>query len=98
MKPLRLIVWMILVWGLLVPPSGEASQPRSGQGGDASRFVFQYVTALANENVEAWAVADLGCLSRDIPLSPGNQRARLSPESVRRCWDDTLKAHRDMVA
>ncbi|MBH0191146.1 MAG: hypothetical protein HP492_05145, partial [Nitrospira sp.] len=98
MKPLRLFVWMILVWGLLVPPSGQASQSRAGQGVDASRFVFQYATALANENVEAWAVADLGCLSRDVFLSPGNQRARLSPESVPRCWDDTLKAHRDMVA
>ncbi|MBH0200366.1 MAG: hypothetical protein HP497_13275 [Nitrospira sp.] len=98
MKPFRLIVWMILVWGLLVPPSGQASQPRAGQGGDASRFVFQYATALANENAEAWAMADLGCLSRDESLSPGSRRARLSPESVRRCWDDTLKAHRDMVA
>lgn len=98
MKPLRLIVWMILVWGLLVPPSGQASQPRSGQGGDASRFVFQYATAMANENVEAWAVADLGCWSREQSLSPGKAHHQLSPESARRCWDDTLKAHRDMVA
>lgn len=98
MKPLRLIVWMILIWGLLVPPSGQAGQPRSGPGGDASRFVFEYARALANENVEAWAMTDLGCLSREVSLSPGNQRARLSPESVSRCWDDTLKAHRDMVA
>ncbi|MDX2251732.1 MAG: hypothetical protein NW202_05565 [Nitrospira sp.] len=98
MKPLRLIVWMILIWGLLVPLSGEASQPRAGQGEVAATFVLKYAVALANENVETWAMADLGCWSREQSLLRGKARQRLSPESVRRCWDDTLKAHRDMVA
>lgn len=97
MKPSRLIVWMILLWGCLVPPSGLAGQSRTGQGGDASRFVLQYAVALANENVEAWAVADLGCWSREQSVSPGNRLQRLSSESIQRCWNDTLKAHRDMV-
>lgn len=98
MRPLRLIVWMILLGGLIVPPTGQASQPRARQGGDASRFVLEYALALANGHAETWAVADLGCLSRDRSLAPGTQHSRLSPDSVHRCWDDTLKAHRDMVA
>ena len=90
MNPLRLIVWMILFWVFIVPPSVQAGQPRAGQGGDASRFVLQYAVALANENVEAWAALDLGCLTL--------RRAAPAVSSVQQCWDDTLKAHRDIVA
>lgn len=97
MIPWRLIVWMVLLMGMLYPPSGQAGQSQKGQGGDASRFVLQYAAALANERIEAWAMADLGCLSREQALAPGKRLSRLSPESARRCWDDTLKAHRDMV-
>ncbi len=98
MKPLRLIVGMALLWGLMAPISGQAGQLQKGLSGDATRFVLQYAMALANGHVETWAMADLGCLSREVPLSSGSQRAQVLPGSARRCWDDTLKAHRDMVA
>ncbi|HEX5647992.1 MAG TPA: hypothetical protein VFX56_13560, partial [Nitrospira sp.] len=97
MTRVLLMLWMVLLVGLLVPPSGQAGQTQKGQGGDASRFVLQYAVALANENIGTWAKSDLGCLSREQSLSGGNRLQRLSPESIRRCWDETLKAHRDMV-
>jgi len=97
MTRVRLIIWIFILAGMLVPPSGQAGQTQNGREGDGSRFVWQYAAALANEHVETWAAADLGCLSREITVPNGNRRAPLSPASVRRCWDDTLKAHRDMV-
>ena len=97
MTRVLLIASINLLLGIVVPLSGQAGQAQKGVGGDASRFVLQYAVALANEKIEAWAVADLGCLTRHVSLSTGKGRAPLSPESARRCWDDTLKAHREMV-
>lgn len=97
MLRLRVIVWITLFLGMLFTPCVQAAQTQKGQGEEASKFVLQYAVALANEHVENWAMADLGCLSREQSRSSGKGLHRLSPEAIRRCWDDTLKAHRDMV-
>lgn len=98
MTHVRLIVWMILLLQIVLQPSGQAAQSQKGQREDAARFVGQYAVALANERSETWAIADLGCLSREQSWPPGKGLLGLSPEAVRRCWEDTLKAHRNMVA
>lgn len=85
-----------LMLGFLAPSHGYAGSARNPTD-DVSRFVLQYALALAQSNVEHWAAADLGCLSRarsqpHRPLSP------LPSDLARRCWVDTLNAHAEMVA
>ncbi|MBM4127444.1 MAG: hypothetical protein FJ247_08880 [Nitrospira sp.] len=98
MTQLRLMVWIFLLVGMVIPSVGQAGQPHKGQGREASRFVVQYAVALANEHAETWAMADLGCVSREQSRVSGKRLLRLSPEAVRQCWDETITAHRDMVA
>ena len=63
--------------------------------GDAGRLVLHYATALANSDTKAWAQADLGCLSMQRRFRAGST---LSPDTARQCWEDTQKAHAEMVA
>lgn len=90
------LCFLVLLVGLVASiadaksPGGSASE-----GGDAGRLVLQYATALANSDTKTWAPIDLGCLTIQRRLRAGST---LSQETVRQCWDDTLKVHTEMVA
>lgn len=85
------------ILGFVVPPNGLAAPSRQAQSDDAGRFVLRYVQALTHSEVEAWAAADLSCLTR-TKGTVQQARAPLETESAQRCWDDTLNAHNNMVA
>ncbi len=61
--------------------------------GEAGRTVVAYAEALAHSKVQAWASYDLGCAIR-----PRGKQASLAAEAASQCWNDTLAAHRDLVA
>lgn len=82
---------------ILSPSLNLAASARATSGEDAGRFALQYVQDLAHSRTTAWASADLGCLSRAHAAS-GKGSSTLPPVEAQRCWDDTLKAHTDMVA
>lgn len=95
--PKRLTVYTALLTGLLGPALVQAAPSNGNQQKDVAQFVRHYIQSLAQSDVERWAASDLGCLSR-FKVRPAEKAQRLSPETARRCWDDTLKAHADMVA
>jgi hypothetical protein len=83
----------LLLAAALSSSPAEASGPRANQKGDAGHFALNYAEALAHARIEAWAAADLSCLTR---LKTGGTRQ--GPEWARDCWDATLHAHTAMVA
>ncbi len=96
-QTLKLVVLMVgLVW-ISCPLVVYASSSRTKSGDDAARFVLEYVEALAHSQTDRWAMADLGCLSRARTTS-GSGSPKLTQDVARRCWDDTLRGHANMVA
>jgi hypothetical protein len=92
----RLTKWLFVMLAVVGPvlahdgsvPIG-AKSTTSGQSGPA-HMVSQYGAALAGNRVAEWAALDLGCLTL--------RRQRGASEQIdKACWDDTLKAHRELV-
>ena len=79
-----------------VLPSHAASATRQSEN-DPARFALHYVDALSHSQIETWASADLGCLSRAQSVARGLAQ-KLTPDLARQCWDDTLQGHTSMVA
>ena len=74
----------------------HAAPARTKSGHDGSSFALRYVEALAHSQIDTWAAADLGCLSR-VRAAAGGGSSKLTPDVSRRCWDDTLRGHTAMV-
>ncbi|MFO0706626.1 MAG: hypothetical protein U0412_07200, partial [Nitrospira sp.] len=83
--------------GFCVPLTAQAASPKPPQHDETTRFALRYVHSLAHSEIDAWAAADLGCLTRAKGTAQ-QTRTPLEPDTARRCWDETLKAHTDMVA
>ena len=79
--PQRLIVFIALLTGFIGPALVHAAASSSSQPKDAAQFAWQYVQSLAQSNVEHWAAADLGCLSRSNGLRLAS-RARLGYDDL----------------
>lgn len=58
---------------------------------DPARLAMQYAEALAAGKVAEWAPLDLGCVTR-------RRQQGTSAKTDTACWDDTMKAHRALVA
>lgn len=96
LRSLTLAALIAGVFGVSCTLVGHAAPARTKSGDDAARFVLQYVEALAHSQTDTWAAADLGCLSR-ARAAAGVGLTKLTPEIARRCWDDTLHGHIQMV-
>ena len=96
LRPIRLVILLVGIFLVAYPALNNAAPSQLKPGEDASRFVLHYVEALSHSRIERWASADLGCLSRarETTTKPSSQ---LAPEIARRCWDDTLHGHIQMV-
>jgi hypothetical protein len=85
----------VLLPGLLAAVAAvdvSAKEKRTGRTGEEpGRLVARYAEALAGGKMSDWAALDLGCLA--LHAGPG-----VPPKSDRLCWDETMKAHRDLVA
>ncbi len=64
---------------------------RGRAGEDPARLVLQYAEALTTGKAEDWAAVDLGCLARRRDSEP-------SAGTDNTCWEDTMNAHRILVA
>lgn len=97
LRPIRLAILLIGAFFLACPSWSNARPVQMKPGEDASRFVLHYVDALSHSQIATWASADLGCLSRarETTTTPSS---KLTPEIARRCWDDTLHRHIQMVS
>ena len=93
---IKLIFLLTGVWSFIDPSLSTAAPSRANSGEDTSRFVLRYIEALSHSQIETWASADLGCLSRARETA-AKQSSQLAAETVRRCWDDTLHGHIQMV-
>ncbi|ALA59673.1 hypothetical protein [Nitrospira moscoviensis] len=93
MRRQQTIAAAMLMAAALSSSPAEARGPRANQNGDAGHFALNYAEALAHARIEAWAAADLSCLTR---LKTAGKRQ--GPEWARDCWDATLNAHTAMVA
>lgn len=96
LRPIGLGIFIIGIVLLGYPALSNAAPSRMKPGEDASRFVLHYVEALSHSQIETWASADLGCLSHARETTD-KQSSQLAPEMARRCWDDTLHGHIQMV-
>ncbi len=77
------------------PVHAEAS---SGAGPEnLSGLALLYAEAMAAGRVEEWAALDLGCLARQQEQG-GLPNKPLSASTAQTCWDDTMAAHRKLVA
>lgn len=92
----RLTKWLFVMLAMVGPTLAHdgsaaigAKPTTSGQSGPA-RMVSQYGAALAGNRVAEWAALDLGCLTL-------RRQRGASEQTDRTCWDDTLKAHRELV-
>lgn len=94
--PLDLPFSLVDVFPLVCPSSSNAAPSRAKSGEDTSRFVLYHIEALSYAQIEAWA-ADLGCLNRSRETGD-NRSSKFAPEMARRCWDDTLHGHIQMVS
>ncbi len=92
----RLTKWlfvMLAMVGLTLPHNGAAAvgaKPATPGLNSPARMVPQYGAALAGNRVAEWAALDLGCLTL-------RRQRGASEQTDRTCWDDTLKAHRELV-
>ncbi len=96
LRPIELVILLIGIFLFAYPALNNAAPPQLKPGEDASRFVLHYVEALSHSRIEGWASADLGCLSL-ARATTDKQSSQLAPEMARRCWDDTLHGHIEMV-
>ncbi len=92
-----LTVSLVVVLSLLCPVGSHAAPGPSKSSDNGGRFVLEYVESLAHSKIDKWAAADLGCLSRGKGTSRSTAR-ELTPDTTRRCWDDTLHGHTTMVS
>ncbi|MGE0643934.1 MAG: hypothetical protein AB7P24_09695 [Nitrospira sp.] len=92
-----LIVLLIGALELSCPLLSSAGPSRTTSGQDVGRFALQYALALAHSQIDSWAAADLGCLSR-ARAGAGGGSPKLTPDVAQRCWDDTLHSHTAMVS
>ena len=80
--------------------SNQLTHTEAGYGPEPesmSSLVLQYAEAIAAGRVEEWAALDLGCLARQQKQS-GLSNKPLSESVAKACWDDTMEAHRKLVA
>ncbi len=91
------IVLLVGALGLSSPSLSSATSPRLTSGHESSRFALQYAHALAHARIDAWAAADLGCLSH-ARAAAGGKSPKLTAEPARRCWDETVNSQTAMVA
>ncbi|MDH4305753.1 MAG: hypothetical protein OEV53_17000, partial [Nitrospira sp.] len=96
LRPIGLSMLLISAFQLICSSWSNAAPSHMKPGEDASRFVLRYVEALSHSQIEPWASADLGCLSRARAVAPGLV-PQLTPDLARQCWDDTLQGHTMMV-
>jgi len=96
LRPIGLVILLVGIFLVAYPALNNAAPSQLKPGEDASRFVLHYVEALSHSQIERWASADLGCLSRARETTTKSS-SQLAPEIVRRCWDDTLHGHIQMV-
>ena len=96
LRPIGLVILLVGIFLLAYPALNNAAPSQLKPGKNAHRFVLHYVEALTHSQIETWASADLGCLSRarETTTKPSSQ---LAPEIARRCWDDTLHGHIQVV-
>lgn len=92
----RLTKWLFVMLAMVGPTlahdgaaAAGAKTATPGQNSPA-RMVPQYGAALAGNRVAEWATLDLGCLTL-------RRQRGASEQTDRTCWDDTLKAHRELV-
>ncbi len=88
--------FIVLLMGLLLVRPAESAQKQATRN-DAGPFVINYADALSTSQVERWAAADLGCLSRQKAGNGAAQRGG-SVDVAKDCWNETLKAHTELVA
>jgi hypothetical protein len=91
------IVLLVAALGLSCPSLGSATSSRPTSGHESSRLALQYAQALAHARIDAWAAADLGCLSH-ARAAAGGKSPKLTAELARRCWHETVNGHTTMVA
>lgn len=87
-----LLVILVTVWAALVTNESIAAGKKQGHSHESEpgRLVVRYADALAQSRVSEWASLDLACLTL--------RRQRAASEQVdKACWEETLKAHRDLV-
>lgn len=89
--------FIVSLLGFVFTTNALATPSHPAQPDDAARYVLRYLQSLTHSEVDAWAAADLSCLTR-AKASPGGTTRRLTGELARRCWEDTLQAHTRMVA
>lgn len=97
LRPIGLTMFLASAFHLICSPWSNAAPSRVKLDEDTGRFALHYVEALSHSQIESWASADLGCLSRARAVAPGLVPT-LTPDLARHCWDDTLKGHTIMVA
>ena len=81
-------------------PSNQPVHAEASSGArpeNLSGLVLLYTEAMAAGRVEEWASLDLGCLARRQEQS-GSPSKSLSESAAQACWDDTMAAHRNLVA
>lgn len=90
-----IVFGVILSWGApLIPDAYASSATRTL---DAGRLALKYAEAFAASRMTEWAQLDLGCRARQRQTT-GRGGWEIPTELVQRCWDDTLKAHRELAA
>lgn len=62
-----------------------------GAGEDPARLVLRYAEAMVASKMAEWAELDLACLAR-------RRQQGIAPHTDQACWEDTMKAHRALVA
>ncbi|WP_447979835.1 hypothetical protein [Candidatus Nitrospira bockiana] len=70
-------------------PGDAAGSGRGERAADPAQLALRYAEAFAAGQTTEWARRDLGCLHR---------KAVTDAAAAQRCWQDTLAAHRALVA
>lgn len=97
LKTHQLVVLIVGLFSIASPLASHAAPARAKSGDEAARFALHYVQALTHAQIDRWAAADLGCQSY-ARTAAGGGSPKLTPDRARRCWDDTLRSHANMVA
>jgi hypothetical protein len=83
------VVAVSLILSAAGPAAGK--EPKASRAGDPARMVLRYAESLATSRVAEWAALDLGCVTLR------GQRGT-SEQTDKACWENTMKAHRALVA
>lgn len=92
----RLTKWLFVMLAMVGPTlahdgaAAVGAKPATPGQNSPARIVPQYGAALAGNRMVEWAALDLGCLTL-------RRQRGTSEQTDRTCWDDTLKAHRELV-